>query len=264
MPCWRYLLIRLRHVGLTAFAAAALFLPIRSAMAQRSLKNSDRLAQEHFDLGKGLFRVGRYHEAAGEFETAYQLSERAPLLYNIYIAARNAGDGKKAADALRGYLTRAPNVADRHALELQLLALEEAIKDDAVAARSIRKTGKSKPDDPSLPHTPPLLGYAITGLGAAMLIGGTVTAFMAEGYRSQKNEHCPENVCLPGYERDIDRLQTASTLRNVLLIGGAGVLALGIGLWILLDDDGQEASAPVTATAACSSVGCMTQAKVRF
>ncbi len=221
------------------------------------------MAQEHFDLGKGLFRVGRYNEAAGEFETAYQLSERAPLLYNIYIAARNAGDRSKAANALKRYLARAPNIADRHTLELQLLALEEVLKDDVAARRSAQTSNRTPAADAAPFSEPPLLAYAITGLGAAMLIGGTVTALMAAGHRSNMDEHCPDKVCLPGYERDIDRLQTLSTLTDVLLIGGAGALALGIGLWLLLDDEASDAPV-ITATAGCSNVGCMTQAKVRF
>ncbi|HET8936751.1 MAG TPA: hypothetical protein VFN67_25080 [Polyangiales bacterium] len=51
------------------------------------------------------YQLGRFQDAAREFEVAYGLSGRAALLYNVYISYREALDTPKAAGALRGYLT---------------------------------------------------------------------------------------------------------------------------------------------------------------
>lgn len=239
-----------------------------TAAAQSPDNENDRLAREHFELGKALYSAGQYSQAIGEFEIAYRLSKRPPLLYNIYLAARNAGRRPTAADALRRYLRLAPNASNRDALELQLRALDESLRNypPDLKSRDPDSTPLAVPPQPTPERqTPPLLGVAVTGLGAAMLIGGTVTGFMAISQNAELQDQCPDNVCLPGFESDVNRLETLTTLTDVLLIGGAGVLALGIGLWLWLDNDTDEAEAmPVTTTASCTWDGCIAQARVRY
>jgi tetratricopeptide (TPR) repeat protein len=230
----------------------------------------DQLARKHFDLGKSLFNSGRYNEAIGEFEISYRLSKRPPLLYDIFVSARNAGQPVIAADALRRYLKLTPHVTDRHALELQLLALEEVLHEQPSAAHPRDPRAEEANDNhsnasPPSTSSPPLLGYTVTGLGAAMIIGGAVTGVMSLAQHATLDKHCPNDRCLPGYEGELDRYDTLTTLTGVLLIGGAGVLAVGIGLWLWLDDDDDQAEPPlVTPTAVCIHDGCLAQATVRF
>lgn len=257
--------MRLSRVG-ALICLVATGAPATNATAQSDAEN-DRLAREHFDLGKALYSAGQYEQAIGEFEISYRLSKRPPLLYNIYLAARNAGQRTTAADALRRYLRLSPKVSNREALELQLRTLEESLRNYPPDAQKQEQAGDSgavspQPQSPEH-HTPPLLGVAVTGLGAAMLIGGAVTGFMAISQNAKLQDQCPDNVCLPGFESDVNRLDTLTTLTDVLLIGGAGVLALGIGLWLWLDDDEAE-TIPIAPTASCTWDGCVAQARMHF
>src|SRR5687768_16190217 len=73
---------------------------------------TDLQARGHFRLGREFYGQGRFAEAAKEFEIAYGLSGRGSLLYNVYLAYRDAQDVPNAARALRGYLAAVPDAPD--------------------------------------------------------------------------------------------------------------------------------------------------------
>src|SRR5262245_26705132 len=81
---------------------------------------TDQQARGHFRLGRELYSQGRFADAAKEFEIAYGLSGRGSLLYNVYLAYRDAQDTVNAARALRGYLTAVADAPDRPHLEARL------------------------------------------------------------------------------------------------------------------------------------------------
>src|SRR5206468_2722341 len=68
----------------------------------------------------------------------YGLSGRGQLLYNVYLAYRDAQDSPNAARALRGYLAAVPDAEDREHLQARLTALEATVTADqeAEAART--------------------------------------------------------------------------------------------------------------------------------
>src|SRR5690606_29361700 len=78
--------------------------------------NDDR-ARGAFRLGRQYYAQGRFAEAAAEFERAYGLSGRGELLFNAYLAYRDARDDESAARTLRGYLAEVPDAPDRPHLE---------------------------------------------------------------------------------------------------------------------------------------------------
>jgi tetratricopeptide (TPR) repeat protein len=84
-------------------------------------------ARGHFRLGRAHYDNGDFAEAAVEFESAYRISQRAALLYNIYLAYRDANDTRHAADALRKYLKLEKNIENRGQLESRLAALERSL-----------------------------------------------------------------------------------------------------------------------------------------
>src|SRR4051794_4468626 len=69
------------------------------ALAQPS--NADEQARTHFRLGNVHYEAGEFVEAAAEFQAAYELSHRPQLLYNIFVAHRDAGNLPQAISALR-------------------------------------------------------------------------------------------------------------------------------------------------------------------
>jgi hypothetical protein len=64
---------------------------------------SDQQARVHFRAGRGLYDAGRFEQAAQEFEQAYQLSQRPELLFNAYVAFRDANDLGGAVRSLGAY-----------------------------------------------------------------------------------------------------------------------------------------------------------------
>ncbi len=56
------------------------------------MRITDRIARNHFDNGNEYFRIGRYADAAREFEHAFEIAHQNELLYNIAWAYETAGD----------------------------------------------------------------------------------------------------------------------------------------------------------------------------
>jgi hypothetical protein len=109
-----------------------------SAAAASSPSEVQR-AREAFQVAVSLYAAGRYAEAAREFERSYSLSHEGGLLRNLYLARRDAGDVRGAAEALRAYLAAgAPDTTeeDRRLLEHRLAALDRAIEEETAAERA--------------------------------------------------------------------------------------------------------------------------------
>ena len=75
------------------------------------------MARMRYQAGLAKYDAGLFAEAAEEFEAAYQASPRPELLYNIYLARRDAGQTERAIDALRRYLPHVDDEATHHRLE---------------------------------------------------------------------------------------------------------------------------------------------------
>ena len=72
---------------------------------QENQMGNDERAKAHFRVGQSLYDAGRFNEAAEEWEKAFELSQRSELLYNVYVAYRDAASSTdKAIGALRRYL----------------------------------------------------------------------------------------------------------------------------------------------------------------
>ncbi len=89
----------------------------RDAEARRAF----RVAQAHYDNGD-------FERAAAGFEEAYRLSGRAQLLYNTYIAYRDAQNIPRAVDALRRYLEAVPDTPDADQLRARLARMQAALE----------------------------------------------------------------------------------------------------------------------------------------
>ena len=76
--------------------ATALVLSLAPGLAHaqqpRGPRIEDRIARNHFENGNEYFRIGRYADAAREFEHAFEISHQNELLYNIGWAYELAGD----------------------------------------------------------------------------------------------------------------------------------------------------------------------------
>jgi hypothetical protein len=112
------------------------------------------------------------------------------------------------------------------------------------------------------------LPLVIAGIGGAMLVGGTVTGFVALGKKSDLEKSCPNDVCPATFDLASERSSTKTIVgvTDFLLIGGAIVTVGGLAWWFL-DKPSAEAkpgSAPPSAGFACTGAGCYGSMRVSF
>src|SRR3954462_12251311 len=77
-------------------------------------------AKEHFQRGTTLFDLGKYREAATEYEKAYEEKSDPALLFNIARAYRLAGEAETAIRFYRTFLNRVPRTPNRAVVESRI------------------------------------------------------------------------------------------------------------------------------------------------
>jgi tetratricopeptide (TPR) repeat protein len=87
-------------------------------------------AKEHYRQGTAAYNLGRYRDAAQEYERAYELTLDPALLFNVAQAYRLAGERQKAVLTYRSYLRTAPEGDRRAIAEAKLKELEAALNFD--------------------------------------------------------------------------------------------------------------------------------------
>lgn len=237
----------------------------------------DAEARMRFQLGSQLYERGRFEEASAEFRRAYDLSGRPSLLYNVYLAERDAGNVAAAAEALRRYLDEEEAPENRALLESRLQSLEE------LAAREHSDPQQATPDAPTPdpepaaetaapePQQPPADEPAEESarpslVAPLLLVGGGAAILAAAGglglanrtlYNDLQDRCLGGTLCTPSQSGDIDALGRRNLTADVLL-GLGGAVVLGGLVWLVL-----RAIHPETDVAsACGPRGC--QLRGRF
>lgn len=216
---------------------------------------TDVRARARFRVGRELYSSGQFAAAAVEFEAAYALSGRPELLYNIYLAHRDAQNEEAALDALRNYLALVPEAPDREHLTARLAALEEevrlareaaaAVDAERAAADAEIEAARRAAEEAARPQYRHYAGeawtWAVLGVGGAAAITGAIVGGVALSERSALDSQCIDHLCPPGFglagrQSTISNLALAS---DVLVIGGAVIAVTGLvlGLTIGLDRD---------------------------
>src|SRR5262245_28696264 len=127
--------------------------------ARGSEEDDINAARVHFKKGSKAFDLGRYIEAAKEYEAAFDAREDPALLYNIAQAYRLGGDNSAAVRAYRAFLRRMPKAPNRVEVEARITELQKVIDQQEKA-----KTGT--PDGTLPPSGKDLKGPATPTNGA--------------------------------------------------------------------------------------------------
>ena len=243
--------------------------------AQGSL--DDEAARQLFMAGRALYQSGRFSEAADQWQRAYDLSGRSELLYNVYVARRDAGEVELAANALRQYLDEVEDVPDRVALEARLSGLEsqlasqraqaEATREaeaEAARARAEAEAAAARQEEGGRSPIP----WIVAGVGGALVVAGAITGGLALGAVSELEDNCPNDQCPTTYtefDDDLDEAETLVTVTDLLLFSG-GILAAAGLTWGILDLilDSDEESEDVAVGFGCLPGQCFAQARVAF
>jgi tetratricopeptide (TPR) repeat protein len=242
---------------------------------------ADAQARAHFRVGRTLYDAGRFAEAATEFEAAYGLSGRGDLLYNVYLAHRDAQNEAAALVALRNYLSSVPDAPDREHLTARLAALEatvaaeeaEEAEREAERREAERRLAEERARaDANEARSRPLWPWGLVGGGAALAAAGITMGAVATSDADTLRAACQEidgaiacnpGVDLPGRRENI---QTLAGVGDALWITGAVVGVAGLVLFFVLPDEvpaTSDAPAP-SVSASCGPTGCYGSLEVSF
>jgi tetratricopeptide (TPR) repeat protein len=200
----------------------------------------DEAARTHFASGRVHFDEGEYEAALREFTSAYELSHRDALLFNLYLAAERLAQLPAAIDYLERYLATDVVPADeRPTLERRLENMRER-----VAA-----TDASPTSPPFVsPRVHPLLvpGIVVLGVGGAGLVVFGILGGLTLSEDSRLASTCGANAGRTCSDADVAGLRSMALGADVTL--AIGLVAAATGAALLIVDaatDGEQApSAP--------------------
>lgn len=115
----------------------------RVAFAEDS---ATKAARRHFAKGDKLFALGRFEEALGHYEKAYESKPLPGFLFNIAQCHRNLGHIDEAIFSYRKYLTEQPDADNRDEVEQQIVDLEEERDRRAIVEPPPPTVRKATPD----------------------------------------------------------------------------------------------------------------------
>ena len=259
--------------------ASLLLGSVGTGLAQEPEGTDDDAARRHFRLGQAYYQNGQFAEAATEFEQAYQLSGRAALLYNVYLAHRDALHTRQSYEALRQYLDEMPDPPDEDHLRARLQHLEAALaanpetEDPEVTPEVTPEPEPSTtppPVDLSAPAEPEgrsPVPYVLMGAGGGALVGGLVAGMLSRGARNDLDALCDaDGACPPdsNWESLRSRGQRSARAADALIGIGAAAAISGVVLYFVMSPDSDDdASATDQSRAAlsgglgCDATGCM-------
>jgi len=114
----------------------------------RALADDAKLARQHFVDGSKLYDLGKFRDAAHEYEEAYKAKPDPALLFNIGQAYRAAGDANEAVTAYKSYLRHVPDAPNRVEVEGHIEKLQRLVEEQ-------RRTQTSPPQGTLQPSTEP-------------------------------------------------------------------------------------------------------------
>jgi len=272
-----------RHLG-TAVLALALSSPAAAqeeeappSQSEQAMQNggmteerelADDRARAHYRAGRSLYDVGEFSQAAREFEAAYRLSQRPELLFNAYVAYRDANELADAVRNLGAYLDLVPDAPDRVNLQARLASMSRALEEQRAREEALaaQENGPVEPVSQP-PREPAVWPWVLTGLGSAMVVTGAVTGIAALTEADSLAGECANGLCPPSVDLESRRgtVEALGIATDVLLFGGAAVALLGVVLGVALDDSGAEPDqGQPELNAACSPTGCAASLRTRF
>ena len=269
------------------------------SMAQATTNDTDMTdaqARAHFRLGRQAYEEGRFSDAAQEFEIAYGLSGRGQLLYNVYLAYRDAQDLPNAARALRGYLAAVPDAEDHEHLQARLTSLEASVTADqeAQAARDAETAEQRRQledaerraleaemraqQGPTVSR--PWWPWVIFGSGLALVAVGVGVGVAAGQDGDALRRSCVTQSATTGLEQPIvagtmcspsvsldsrrSSIMTEAAVSDALWIGGSVIAITGLVLAFVLPDDVTTADGTPAVSAGCGPTGCSGSVTVSF
>jgi tetratricopeptide (TPR) repeat protein len=242
-----------------------------SSHAQSSGTATDEIARSHAENGGRYFHLGRYADAAREFQAAYELSLRPELLFNLARALENAGRDREALDAYERFEAVGSPGIDPSNLRARIEALRTRLQTTAPIAPIVTRRTPA-PITPT-PAPAPLverpavsrglaLPVTLLGAGGALLLTGLALGLTVSSTYSDLQARCTNRVCDPSLQGDADAASTRAVIGDVL--GGAGLAAIAAGVVVLLLPRSSSDARSPRVGFACTGAGCAGRVAITF
>ncbi|MET0596212.1 MAG: tetratricopeptide repeat protein [Polyangiaceae bacterium] len=217
-------------------------------------QSDDENARRHFESGAAYLQQSDYENALREFQAAYNLSKRPPLLLNIANVYERMGKLQDAVDALTKYLEEDAKTPERATHETRIANLKkriEAMPKPAPVASTAPVTSAAPPPvataappPPPPPVAPPPASapnrtpaFIAFGVGGAAAIGAVVTGLVAKGKYDDAEKECKPNCP----DKTIDSIKSMALVSDVL--SGVAIVGVGVGAVLLLTAGGSKETA---------------------
>lgn len=232
--------------------------------------SDEQAARSAFARGRAAYDNGHFSEAARAFDEAYRLSGKDPLLYNLYLAHRDANHQEEAAEALRAFLAKVPDIENRAQLEARLKALDEGIaweRAQRERARALEQKATEPPPAPAPTDERPRrlvrAGYALSATAGALLVAALATGLSARKKERALEDGCDASrTCPRSLEETASRGERLARTTDGLLFSGLAVAGTGATLLVLgLRQTGERAP---ELGASCDRTGCVARLGGRF
>jgi tetratricopeptide (TPR) repeat protein len=127
-----------RHAHATAPRTLPLLLGLLAAvhlalMPRLAVAEDEAAGRRHWDRGQELYKLGRFLEAAREFEAGYQVAPRSNFLLNVGHSYRRAQELRRAKTAYEMFLKIDPTSAHRPMVEDLIRTIDDALSAQADA-----------------------------------------------------------------------------------------------------------------------------------
>ncbi len=206
----------------------------------------DDEARGLFLAGRAAFDGGRYEEAMGHFERAYELSRRPGLLYNIGHTAQLMGTRDRAIEAFEQYLELNPEGDRRETVEARLAVLRREPDPAPDGQTDVVETPQDIPTEqaPDPVEAPSRAGpIALVAGGAALAIGGAVSLGLAASSANTVTD-APQGTPWSDVEGDHDAAVRRRGIGIALAGVGVALAAVGMVWWMKTGSSTEVAVGP--------------------
>ncbi len=189
------------------------------ASAQQS---SDEQARLHYQVAASYYEQADYESALREFQSAYRLSQRAQLFYNISLCYQQMENLDEAISYLERYLNEVTEIENRPSLEQRLANLRTRREERTAAAQQATITPVTQAPPPSGEslNVPAIVGFSIAGVG--LIAGAIFTGLLfAEDGRVSALECGMTRTCGPSEVGSLDTFALVSDISWGVSLAGA-------------------------------------------
>lgn len=114
----------------------ATLLCVFGSQAGAGQSDDDRIARAHYATGIEYYDRAQYRLAAREFEEAYRLAPRPPLLYDIARSCQKLGDLGRAVEFYEAYLLAAPSALETELINGSLATMRPRVAEVRITSRA--------------------------------------------------------------------------------------------------------------------------------